>query len=264
MFNNLLKNIKIKLEKNFHTKIIYFTLFAIICFDLSFIRTENFFKLLLHFNEYKESLNIVFKDLVGIVFIISCAIISDFLCKLKKFKNDKIKKMIIIGIIMIIGTIIKYNLLGPKYFGVIRFIIYPVLIFEGLIMIYIDRFKTLERDIKINLKEIYKLESLDDRISIIQYLYNEVSLYFDKIVLGGLFLGTAFTAIMSILWLSNMFAGVNRISADYIINFRSTRSICIGFGFVLLEIFLYSFKPLWNHYTLLRKQLVQVQKIMNK
>jgi len=260
MFNNLLKNIKIILEQNFHTKIIYFTLFAIICFDLSFIRIENIFKLLFHFNEYKESLNIAFKDLIGIIFLISCAIISDSICKSKKFKNDKIKKMIIIGIIMIIGTIIKYNFLGPEYFGVIRFIIYLVLIFEGLIMIYIDRFKTLERDIKINLKEIYKLENLNDRISIIQYLYNEVSLYFDKIVLGGLFLGTAFTAIMSILWLSNIFAGANRMPANYIINFRSTISICVGFGFVLL----YSFKPLWNHYTLLRKQLVQVQKITNK
>lgn len=257
MFNNLLKNIKIKLENNFHTKIIYFTLFAIICFDLSFIRMENIFKLLLHFNEYKESLNIVFKDLVGIIFIFGFGIISDFLCKLKKFKNDKIKKMAIIGIIMIIGTVIKYNFLGPEYFGVIRFIIHLILIFEALIMIYIDRFKTLEQDIKISLKEIYKLERLNDRISIIQYLYNEVSFYFDKIVLGSLFLGTAFTAIMSILWLSNIFAGTTRMPANYIINFRSTISICIGFGFVLLEMFLYSFKPLWNHYTLLRKQLVQ-------
>ena len=257
MFNNLSKNKEIKLEKYFHTKIIYFTLFAIICFDLSFIRMENIFKLLLHFNEYKESLNIAFKDLLGIIFIFGFGIISDFLCKLKKFKNDKIKKMVIIGIIMIIGTIIKYNFLGPEYFGVIRFLIHIILIFEALIMIYIDRFKTLEQDIKISLKEIYKVESLNDCIPIIQYLYNEVSLYFDKIVLGVLFLGTTFTAAMSILWLSNIFAVETRIPANYIINFRSTISICIGFGFVLLEIFLYSFKPLWNYYTLLRKQLVQ-------
>lgn len=257
MFNNPSKIIKIIFKQSFSTKIIYFTLFAIICFDLSFIRIENIFKLIFHFNEYKESLSIVLKDLEGIVFIMGLTIISDLLCKLKKFKNDKIKKMIIIGIIMIIGTSLKYNFLGPNYFGVIRFLVYLVLIFEGLIMIYLDRFKALEMDILTNLGKISEIKNQNDRISIIQYFFNEVSSYFDKIILGVLFLGTTFTAIMSILWLSSLFGGATIIPADYVINFRSTISICIGFGFVLLEVFLYSFKPLWKHYQLLRNQLVQ-------
>jgi len=226
-----------------------------ICFDFSFIRSKNILNLFLNFSELKNPSNIIFKEIISIFIILLCAIISAWICNFKNNRNNKINKMIIIGFILLIGTIIKYNILSSEYFGVIRLVIYVILILEALVMIYINKFEDISNDLRENLKDITKIKDSANRISLIQYFNKEVYFYLDKLIMGCLFLGTAFTAIMSILWLSNMFAGSTEIERHYILNLRSTISVCIGFGFVLLEIFLWCFKPLWDCTVCLRKVL---------
>jgi len=248
--SNLAKKNK-KINKiNFHSQVIWFTLFAIVCFDLSFIRRDNLLNLLLYYNEAKVELGLVFRELIGLLFIIFAAIICTLLCNCCKFKYNKFAKILIIGLIMIIAGIAKRIYLGASLFGVIRIVFYILFIGEAALIVYIDRFKTIENTIKYNIEEINKIEKISDRISIIQYYNKECSFCLDKIVLGFILLGSGFSAAMSILWVSKFFS-----SNDYLINIRSTVSICIGFSFIMLELFLWCFKPLWNNCGILRNMM---------
>lgn len=248
--SNLVNKNKKVIEINFHSQVIWFTLFAVVCFDISFIRRDNLLTLLLYYNEAKVELGFVLRELIGLLFIIVAAIICTLLCNCRKFKYNKFAKMLIIGLVMLIAGITKQIYLGASMFGVIRFIFYILFIGEALLMVYIDRFKTIENTIKYNIKEVNKIEKISDRISIIQYYNKECSFCLDKIVLGFILLGSGFSAAMSILWISKFFS-----SNDYLINIRSTVSICIGFSFIMLELFLWCFKPLWNNCGILRNMM---------
>lgn len=249
--SKLAKKNEKRIKINFHSQVILFTLFAIICFDLSFIRIDNLLSLLSYYNEVKIELGFVFRELIGLLFIIFAAIICILLCNFRKFKYKKFAKMLVIGLIMLTAGIAKRIFLGASMFGVIRIIIYIIFIGEAVLMVYIDRFKTIENTIKRNINEINKIEKISDRISIIQYYDNECSFCLDKIVLGFILLGSGFSAAMSILWVSKLFSSDNY----YLINIRSTVSICIGFSFIMLELFLWCFKPLWNNCGILRNMM---------
>lgn len=249
--SNLTKKNKKRIKINFHSQVIWFTLFAITCFDLSFIREDNLLNLLLYYNKAKIELGFVFKEFIGLSFIIFAAIICNLLCNSRKFRYDKFAKMLIIGFVMFVAGITKRIILGASMFGVIRIIFYILFIGEAVLMVYIDKFKTIENSVKHNIKEINKIEKISDRISIIQYYNNECSFCLDKIVLGFILLGSGFSAAMSILWVSNFFSS----PGNYLINIHSTVSICIGFSFMMLELFLWCFKPLWNNCGILRNMM---------
>jgi len=248
--SKLAKENEKRIKINFHSQVILFTLFAIICFDLSFIRIDNLLSLLSYFIEVKTE-SVFLRELIGLLFIIFAAFICILLCNYRKFRYKKFAKMLIIGFIMLIAGVAKRILLGASIFGVIRIIIYIIFIGEAVLMVYIDRFKTIENTIMRNINEINKIEKISDRISIIQYYDNECSFCLDKIVLGFILLGSGFSAAMSILWVSRLFSDPN----DYLINIHSTVSICIGFSFIMLELFLWCFKPLWNNCGILRSMM---------